>query len=208
MKKTLLSILLLFALLLSMTACFDFESESKNPTGENPPPVTKTVYETLTELSAKQYDKVTLTVSVTAGDVTLDACYTVTESKVAYTVEQLNKLPTDGTWDGVSPDPIVTLSGTATVSNGKITHVDGDPVTLPEGELNGKFGFSEGNFKNVTAENGRFRAEVLSPAAFLGTKSDADDMTVDVTFTQTALRTVMLTYSTAQSSVITTYTFE
>ena len=154
MKKIIISILLILAILASFVACDDKGNDQNNENGTDTeqttpnPEVVKTTYDILNELATQNYSKVKLDISTFTGDVELKASYTLTGSEVSYSVEQLNLLPSDGIIENTSPDYKATLSGSATVENGKITKIDGEAVSIPSyDELKGAFNFKESNFK-------------------------------------------------------------
>ena len=202
MKKILLSIVLLLAIIVSVASCNKPEPtppaettpaettpDSQQTTGGGTVETPKTVWETLQELSQQQYSKVKLNIKTVTGDIELNANYTLTNSNVTYSVEQLNLLPPDGDLTNVSPDHKVTLSGTATIKNGKVNKIDGDTVDIPSyDKLKGAFNFKESNFKNVKTEKGKLTADVSSVSGFMGTSQSLSNMRVVVTYSDTALQ--------------------
>ena len=136
MKKILIFAVLLPAILLCFTSCEwmfippddDTTGGQHTTTGEGAgteddttSATSETVYSLLTSLSAQSYREVALQITTQTGDVTLQARYLLTPSLVTYEVEHLNLLPPDGDLTGVSPDYKTTLSGSATIENGKVT---------------------------------------------------------------------------------------
>ena len=217
MKKNLISILMVFVLLMNVTACnrnqgggSSSSKSSSSTSGTKPnPDATKTVYDVLNGLSKQNYGKIKLNITTETGDMQLKAEYVLTDRNVSYSVEQMNLLPEDGNLNGLSPDTKQTMTGTATVENGKITKIDGDKVTVPAyGELKGSFDFKEGYFSNVRSTDGEFSADVKSTSDFLGTDRALTDMTLEVEYNDSALEKITLVYKTANSTVTTTYEFE
>lgn len=215
MKRIILSIFLILAILMTFVACDDKGSDQNNGTGSNSeqttsnPEVTKTTYDILNELASKSYSKVKLNISTVTEDIELKASYTLTDSKVTYAVEQLNLLPSDGNIENVSPDYKVTLSGSATVENGKITKADGEAVSIPSyDELKGAFNFTENNFRNVQKENGKITADVISASEFLGIDKAVNDMKITIEYSDAVLQRITITYNKINSSVTTVYEFE
>ena len=217
MKKTLLSIVLLLAMLATFASCYDPEppirpvgttTGSQQTTGGSPQEKPKTVWQTLQELSKKSYSKVKLDIKTVTGNVELNASYTLTSQKVTYSVEQLNLLPPDGDLTNISPDCKVTLSGTATIKNGKVDKLDGEAVTLPSyNELKGAFNFQQSYFKNVKTEKGKLTADVSSVSGFMGNSQNWSNMKIVVTYSDTALQKLEITYKTTNSTVTTVYEF-
>lgn len=207
MKKTILSIVLVLALLTCVVAC-NKNSNSGDGTSTQSPEATKTIYDILNELSEQKYQKVTLDISTVTGDIELKAEYVITDTQIKYSVEQLNLLPPDGNLENASLDYKTILSGTATVENGTVTKLDGDSVSIPSyDELKGAFHFKESNFKNIQTENGKLTAEVVSASDFLGTGTGINNMKIVVDYSNSALQKITLTYQTANSTVTTVYEF-
>jgi hypothetical protein len=147
---------------------------------------------------------VTVEITTVTSGMTLTAEYTATKSVITYSVERLNKL--EG--DELPEEYKTTLSGTATVENGRITRLDGDAVDLPAYDyLTGVFSIQKENLTEVVEEKGCLKAKVISPEAFLGTKVEAEEMTVSIAYTDTAITRLTVTYSTSTSTVTTVYTF-
>ena len=231
MKRILLSIVLLLAMIISVASCnkpdpapspqtTTSESQQTTPNGQETTPdsqettggdteeTPKTVYEILQELSQKQYSQVKLNIKTIMDDIELNASYTLKNTNVTYSVEQLNLLPPDGDLTNVSPEYKITLSGTATIKNGKVDKVDGEAVNIPSyNELKGAFNFNESNFKNIKMENGKLTADVISAPDFMGTSKKLSNVKIVVTYNDNALQSMVITYNTTNSAVITVYEF-
>lgn len=217
MKKILLSIVLLFAMIIAMVSCNQPNPEpspqtttpgSQETTGGDIQETPKTVWEILQELSQKQYSKVELDIQTVTGNVELNANYILTNSNVNYSVEQLNLLPSDGDLTNISPEYKTRLSGTATIKNGKIEKFDGEAVNIPSyDELKGAFNFKESNFKNVKIENGKLTADVISASNFMGTSKNLSNLKIVVAYNDDALQKLEVTYNTTNSTVTTVYEF-
>lgn len=190
-----------FALLLGMVMCFG----ACQPSTDTPPEGTSPeIYETLNALLKAEKNAVTVEITTVTSGMTLTAEYTATKSVITYSVERLNKL--EG--DELPEEYKTTLSGTATVENGRITRLDGDAVDLPAYDyLTGIFSIQKENLTEVVEEKGCLKAKVISPEAFLGTKVEAEEMTVSIAYTDTAITRLTVTYSTSTSTVTTVYTF-
>ena len=217
MKKVLLSIVLLFAMIIAMVSCNQPNPEpspqtttpgSQETTGGDIQETPKTVWEILQELSQKQYSKVELDIQTVTGNVELNANYILTNSNVNYSVEQLNLLPSDGDLTNISPEYKTRLSGTATIKNGKVEKFDGEVVNIPSyDELKGAFNFKESNFKNVKIESGKLTADVISASNFMGTSKNLSDLKIVVAYNDDALQKLEVTYNTTNSTVTTVYEF-
>ena len=215
MKKIIISIILMLALLMSFVACDNGDSNGTPSNGNTTPPVTqpsdpeKTVYDVLNDFTKQSYKKIQLDITTLTGDIELKANYALTANKVDYSIEQLNLLPSDGNLDNISPDYKTTIQGAATIENGKVTKLDDEAVNLPEyDELKGAFDFKESYFKNVQVENGKFIADVANATAFIGTNKSISDMKIVVEYNDTTFQKVTITYKTSNSAVTTVYVFE
>ena len=205
MKKIIISIILMLALLMSFVACDNGDSSNRDDTS----PATqsseaeKTVYDVLNDLTTQSYKKIQLDITTLTGDIELKANYALTENKVEYSIEQLNLLPSDGDLNDVSPDYKTTIQGSATVENGKVTKLDDEAVNLPEyNELKGAFDFKESSFQNIQSENGRFAADVADVSAFVGVDKTISDMKIVVEYSDTAFQKITISYKTSNSTVM------
>ena len=214
MKKIIISILMLCALLVSMAGCALPENSTPTPPGGNPPsenppsensPAEQTVYEKLDSLAEKAYKRVSLSIVTNTNGIELCAEYMMSANNVIYSVEKLNLIDPNG---DLSADYKTRLVGSAAVSGGEIKTLDGAAVDLPSvEELKGCFNFDENNFKNVENANNSFHAEVISPSELYGSDVNAQDMAIEVEYSETALVKIVITYKTAASDVTTTYEF-
>lgn len=206
MKKIIISFVLFFASLTCITACSGLKD--LKPTSSGNSAVEQTVYEQLDALTDMNYTKVKVDVVTITESIQLSANYVLTQDNVQYSIEQLNKLPSNGDVTGISPGYKSTITGSASVDNGEII-LDGVNVTLPTyEELKGNFNFDESNLKNVIIENNTLKADVVSSSAFYGSEVHVENMKITVAYTQTALSKIIITYQTAYSSVTNTYEFE
>ena len=203
MMKKIIALMLSVVLLMCMVSCIKKDEDTPVV------PTEKTVYEKLGELAAKNYQQIKLSIiTVKNSDVELAAIYTLTEQSVSYTVEQLNKLPTDGNLAGVSPDFKSVYTGSAKIVGGEVTELDGSPVTVPSyDELKGNFNFDADNFEGVSESENMFSASVKSPSDFYGAEVEAVNMKVKVQFTESALTKITITYHLNGAKVTTTYEF-
>ena len=213
MKKIMISVILLLAILTGLSACSKSGKDSSSPSSSNvetqAPEHEQSVCELLNGMTRVTYQKISLHITTRTGDMELEGRYSLTQSKVTYSVERMNLLPEDGNLDGISPDGKSVLEGTATVENGKITKLDGDAVELPTyEELRGAFDFQEDYFKNVESKSGFFSADVVSASSFLGTNKALKDVRLTVEYGASALEKLVITYQTANTTVTTEYVFE
>ena len=218
-KITLILITLIISAVLSVTILVGITlgSGSKDPeptpsgdttTSVPPPHATETIYDKLDDFADLNYQKIKLTIVTVTGDIQLSANYTLTQSNVSYSVEQLNMLPSNGDFTGISPEYKTTHTGYAKIVDGKVTELDGEVVTLPSyDELKGNFSFAESNFKNVTTQGNSLSADIDSPSSFYGSTVNVQNMKVTVEYTETALSKIVITYQTANSTVMATYEF-
>lgn len=219
MKKIIISILMLCALLVSMAGCALPENPTPTPPGENPPsenppaenppaenpPAEQTVYEKLDSLAEKAYKRVSLSVVTNTNGIELCAEYMISANNVIYSVEKLNLIDPDG---DLTADYKTRFVGSASVSGGEIKTLDGAVVDLPSvEELKGRFNFDESNFENVKNANNSFHAEVISPSELYGSNVNAQNMEIEVAYSETALVKIVITYNTSASAVTTTYEF-
>ena len=226
MKKYLL-LLVLFSLLLCVVSCGE-EQTTPPPTSTTaqsttatsttagstatstttPPPPAKTVYDVLSALAQVPYSAVSIAISTTSGGITLLSRYHCTEAEVAYSVEQLAKLPTDGNLDNLSLSDKITLSGTAKRESGKPTYIDAIGVTIPTcTQLATGFDISPRQFSGVSEEEGKFSAVLTSPQDFLGTDVEILSATIQIIYTPAAISSITLSYTTPTSTVTVVYTF-
>lgn len=202
MKKIILSFVLIFSLLMSFSAC-------KNGGSKDDKTPEETVYSVLDRLAKNDYSEIELTTTVKNGDIELTAKYVLTDTSVTYVVEQMSMLPVDGVLDNVSATDKIVLSGTATVKDGTVLTLDGASVNMPEyDELKGAFNFKEDYFSNVKEDSGKFSADVISPADFLGTTKVLANLKVEVEYNSNAITKLTLVYKTANSTVTTVYLFK
>ncbi|MBQ1261980.1 MAG: hypothetical protein IIY01_03535 [Clostridia bacterium] len=193
--------LICFALLLCLASCLGACQEPTDapPAGDGPE-----ICEKLDTLLDAEVNAVTVEIITVTAGITLKAEYAVTKTSVVYSVDRLNKL--EG--DEIPEEYKTTLSGNATIENGTVTKIDGDAIDLPTyDQLTGNFSIKKENLVEIEEGEGSLKAKVLSPEAFLGTKVDVKDMTVSITYTDTAITRLTVTYSTSTSTVATVYTF-
>lgn len=215
MKKICVSIFLILAVLATFVACGGIENDHNEGPGSNTEQTTastenaKTVYDILNELSKIEYSQVHLNISTISGDVELKSSYTLTDSEITYSLEQLNLLPEDGNVGNLSSNYKATLKGSAVIENGKVTWLDGDKISIPSyDELIGAFNFDESNFRKIQQESGKLSAEVISASEFLGIDKNIKNMKITVEYSDSSLQKITITYNTDLSAVTTVYEYQ
>lgn len=214
MKKTIITLTILALLLMCMTACTSIDIggdtgiSSSNGGGLN---VTNkpTIYDTLEEMVNKDYSKIEIDVVTTTTFAELNSSYILTQDNVAYTVEKLNLLPSDGSVTDLPSNYKTKVTGYALIQNGQIVEFDGgNDVTIPSyNELKGNFNFDEDNFKNVIVKNDSFKADVVSPAHFYGANVNISNLKVEVEHDGTQIRQITIFYILSNAIVETQYKF-
>lgn len=137
------------------------------------------------ELNAKlglHYSQIVLTVTDSFGkEGTLVSEYVMNFSDggmaVDYSVERFSEL----SLDTVSPAK-TTLTGEATVSDGKVTYVEGDEVNLDAVVAGTGLEFKEEYFENADLSGIYLKADVKNPSGFMGSELNCTDMKVTASF--------------------------
>lgn len=173
----------------------------------------KTVYDTLNELKALDYQTVSLSVNATVDGEALTGSYktTATESgfTVEYTYEQLQTFEEQGGNFVIPESHKTTYNGTMSVVDGKVTSQTGDSIDLPVKQLSAEnLTFSEAYFSNVKTSENEFSADVTDAEAFFG-QTVTGSMTVRITYTKASLTSLVLSYGNASSGeFVLTYRFQ
>ena len=203
MKRTALLAIALITAMLILASC------NTNTPGAPSDADVAEVCAALTERTAAEHSKVTLSTTVVAGGTSLLASYVVTGELVTYKTEALNLLPPELGAAGTPADHKSVRSGTATVKDGTVTHLDGDEVTLPEyTELRGAFTFDGRNMRDVNLSDTELRASIISASVFLGGNVNATDMRLIAEYGSADVLRITLEYTTDGVSVVTVYEFE
>lgn len=156
---------------------------------------TKTVYEILDGLAAKKPAGATLGVTTVTGGETLTGSYTFAAAESGYTVtysyEKLNTVEVSDGGITVPTEAKSTVSGTTTAET-----------------LGLNLSFAQANFTDFTDSDGSVTAGVSNPAAFMKDREfTCTDMTLSLTYTDSAITAITVSYSTADSQVTLAYTF-
>ena len=215
MKKIIILLIIVSMLPMCMTACFRLKNLEPTPTpkplpDDTNPPVTKTVYDLLGELVDKDYAKIEIDIVTATDFAELYSNYVLTQSNVAYSIERLNMLPSNGNITDLPANYKTTVTGYALIENGQVVELDGSKdVTIPSyDELHGNFNFDESNFKNAVVATNSFEADVVSPSHFYGVDMDMSNLKVKVEYTETLLTKITISYSTTNATVQTVYAFK
>ena len=165
------------------------------------------IYSRLGGLANREYGLITLDITSTTSHVSLGARYEISADEVRYSVEKLNRISIDD----IASNPASykkTLTGVATVKNGVIVSINGDDVELPEyTEMRGLFSFSESCFRDAKDENGVFTADIVDPDSFFNRDVDVSGARISVVYTDEALVSITVSYSTSAATVAAVYTF-
>ena len=217
MKTKIIAFILMIFMIFTLTSCDAILDSLLGGNGTDDPPIDddppiegdETIYDVLTRLTKEKYIKIVIDVSTTTNGVELKSKYSLANRMVQYEIEQLNKLPEDGNFEGTSSSFKSKISGTAEIMNGQVVKLDGTSVSLPTyDQLKGGFDFSRSNFKNADpSTQGVFKADVVSPSKFLGVNTDAQNMKVVVEYNSTSLKTITINYKTDNSIVKISYKF-
>lgn len=212
MKKAVITFMIVALLLACMTACADFRGDKNPPSsnngGSNVPNEAST-YELLAEMVDKDYSKIEIDIVTTTDFAELNSNYVLTQTNVAYTIEKLNLLPSDGNVTDLPSNYKRKIEGQARIENGKIVEFDGsNDVTLPSyDELNGNFNFDEDNFKNAVISDNFFKADVVSPSRFYGANVNMNNLKVTVKHNGKEISQISISYTTSNATVQTIYLF-
>lgn len=167
------------------------------------------VYQNLNNLVAKQRNNATLTVTTSVGTETLVSVYTLSGTsqgtKVDYSIQTLSPV------DLQNPDtqqPRVQIStGSYVVNNGKIISQNGENCDVALATVSAAgLRFEESFFDEVTAEEGSFSAKVTDASGFIGA-TNAENMTVKVTYSSEYVSQIVVSYNTSDASVTIRYDF-
>ena len=196
MRKTLIALLVVLLVVSNLFACTNPATESKD-----------TIYDTLNKLAHKEYDKVEVKITTVTNGLRLYSTYITTSDTVEYSIEVLNSL--DGGAETLPEECKSTVCGVAKIEDGRVTEIEGDVVSLPSYDaLKGSFNFDKSYFKTMRNKTGEFVADVSSPSSLLGTQvNGVSNMKIVVRYNDNAIESILLTYNTKKSSVITEYIF-
>ncbi len=172
----------------------------------------KTVYDTLNELKALDYQTVSLSVNATVDGETLTGSYKTmaTESgfTVEYTYEQLQTFEEQGGNFVIPESRKTTYNGTMSVADGKVTSQTGDSIDLPVKQLSAEnLTFSEAYFANVKTNGNVFSADVTDVRGFFGQTIWAEGMTVEIAYTETAFTALTISYKNSGGEFTLVYRF-
>ena len=204
MKKIITSIILLLIIALSFTSCELLEERFGDPT-----------YRLLNKLVEAGQDDYSISITLTdKNSHTLNETYDVITAgngnkTILYTVERLNKfIINEGT---VTPPTSYkqVLTGYAVVNGENLFELKGDEVDVDFTKLTlPTFKFSKSALDNVTVEDGKLTADVISQSDFLGYELTEGEVELVVEFGEDAIGAITLTFATAtETNVTLVYTF-
>lgn len=220
--KQIFALLLTLTLLLCLCACGGGTSQN-SPEGTNPPaqenppaggtPPTSSAEDTaLSEIRALveiPYASIILDIQETAYGFVLNSKYVIEKESVSYSAERLNLLPEDGNFNALSPNYKTVFTGTGKIENGVITELDGSAIVLPSAEmLQGKFTFNKNCLSEINAQSGHLSASVTAPDVLLGRATRAQNMKIDVIYTESAIQEILLEYDLGDAHILTKYAFQ
>lgn len=149
-------------------------------------------------LKNPDYTHVTVNVTSSREGVELNGTYNVTfdgeNATVEYAFDKLNELSVDGN----NPDDYITrVTGSVTVTDGKITDGDGSEIELGQFSYTG-FYFKENFFDDIKSGTSTFRAKVMNPQGFVGNAEFVGtNMRVEAVLSGEAMSKLELTYFSA-----------
>ena len=201
MKKILLCCLLVAATLLTAVGC---DIEGGGQTEKTP----ATVFELWSAFANTKRDAITVEVTTKTEGVSLRANYSLKGETLTYSVDRVRTFSEEMDVDEIPTNFKETVTGTATVKDGVVTKIDDTTVTVPEGAaLMGGYTITEGNLKNVTNENGKLSADVVSAKDFFGAEANVTDLHIELVYTKSAVVSLTVTYKTATAEVSSFYLF-
>ena len=100
----------------------------------------------------------------------------------------------------IIPDSIKsTLEGEAVVSGGVVVSQNGDEVDIEFEKINvPNFNFDKNYFSNASNKQGKFIADVTNPSGFVGTSISCSNMSVSVSYSDTAITEIEYSYATGK----------
>lgn len=199
MNKKLLTICLIVVLTLAVVCCA--ACDTNNHAEE---------MKVINSLMRKDYTTVELTVTTVTDDITLAAVYTFeqknTITELTYEIDRLNSFNVNGNVVTVPSEYITRVTGKATFDGNKITSIDGDNVDVNVllDVVDRNMMFRVSYFSDVTASKAAFSAKVTNPKGFMQNEEfDGTNMTVKVTYTETALTSLTIKYEAANGAKVT-----
>ena len=194
--------ILILSLVAVLISCGGMNSDNNTDKGNN------SFYDDLNRFSSLRYEKVNLYINLSGNGAVLNSYFELSDDKIVYSVEKLNRFPTDGDITNISPDYKTIYSGTASVANGVIVKMDDNDIILPEyTELSGSFNFKQEYFTNIVNENGKFTADVISASGFLGRDVAVENMKCSVEYNEDSFVKIVLNYLDGGVQVTSVYEF-
>lgn len=209
MNKKLTVILLCIMLLATLSLAVACEVVPDDPT-PTPPTPQPTVYDKLNELVKAKRDKLNLTVETAVGEDRLVSTFKVAETDGKTTIEYQIQTLAEIDLDSGTSSRVNTKAGSYVVKNGKIVQQDGQncDVELEKITAVGSLRFDEKYFSDVTAANGNFKAKVVDFKSFAGVDVAANSAETEIAYTEQAISSIKITYTTATATITATYLFD
>lgn len=211
MNKKLTVILLCIMLLATLSLAVACEVVPDDPTPTPTPPTPQpTVYDKLNELVKAKRDKLNLTVETAVGEDRLVSNFKVVETDGKTTIEYQIQTLTEIDLDNGTSSRVNTKAGSYVVKDGKIVQQDGQncDVELEKITAVGGLRFDEKYFSDVTVANGSFKAKVVDFKSFAGVDVAAKSAETEIAYTEQAISSVKITYTTATATITATYLFD
>jgi hypothetical protein len=157
---------------------------------------------------SEKHEEVAVTVTVNEHGISLTSKYVIKNELITYTQERLNTLSPSLDLTDATADYKTVISGTATVKDGTVTHIDGEAVTVPETvQTCGEFKLDADDLKNATLENGVLDADIASLSDIFGIQADASDAHVTAEYGSDSLLRITVSYTKDGTSVTVVYEF-
>lgn len=187
MKRIVIALCLIFSLIVCLPAC-------EQVIEENPE------FEILEAVINTEHSSYTIDISVEFPEGTLNEKYEVIvsdgEYKVDYHIERFSGFDVD-------QNGITAPGSYISTSEGTLTGDDALSYKLPE------FNFSYGCLTSDVIFLRTFRADITSMKAFVGMDVEATDATVEVEYTSSAVRNIIISYVNGDGNAVTiTYDFQ
>lgn len=167
-------------------------------------------YQRLNDMLNAPYTSMTLTVTDSFGDDSLQCVYKVLYigdvCRVQYSVERFNGI--DAALQGAQTELKTTLSGEAIVMNGMVIPEEGDEVNLSADVVRPGLEFKEEYFANQKFGQNSFSADVTQAGSFFGADVQYRDMRVEANFEEEFSQIVITYTSEGGGSVQYKYVFD
>lgn len=202
-------LILIAGLVLSCIACTEDNTSEENDStlGED-----NTIYNKLNKQLQNVSYPFTLSAKITEDGDVFNGSYIVTEVSGIITVEySYEKLSTYTIVNDeiVAPDSYkTTVTGSAKIMDDKVIEQNGETINLSAESFNvSGISLSEANLTDVQTGDGNFSAIISSLTSVTGLNISATDATINISYTETSITKIVLTYSTSSYKMEMSYTF-